>query len=491
MEPFVLDLTPGINILQGANGLGKTNIVEAIEVLSTGLSHRTSSSVPLVQRGEHAATIRANIESVTDPEPADDGVNTSADAVDISDMKPVRQTQTTTLEATIAARGANRARINGGQSRYLREILGTLPTVSFTPEDQQLVAGDPAVRRSFINQVASLLIPGYANRLQSFTHVAKQRAALLKQLGQWQRAGSPIDAALSGLEIWTGQFIEAGVALSRDRQRIIAELNKSFGPLYARLAGVAGDLPSNAEIQDTAQNGGEQAAVEYVPSFDEILGTQAPEPLISQHFQRIYPGEVSRGVNLIGPQRDDLLVTLNGMPAREFASNGEMWTLALALKMAQYRALCEYFDTRPVVILDDVFAQLDESRRTEILHFAAAQDQVLITAASGKRYSDTAGERVGRIRRDTGEPHRSGRSQTARRSGCREGRRTMTEPRKPNTPSGPGHRAGPTSRAARSSRAMYTIRTSRFARPCISTSANCPPRCSSTSPRWREEGVSG
>lgn len=100
----VLDLTPGINILQGANGLGKTNIVEAIEVLSTGLSHRTSSSVPLVQRGEHAATIRANIESVTDPEPADDGVNTSADAVDISDMKPVRQTQTTTLEATIAAR---------------------------------------------------------------------------------------------------------------------------------------------------------------------------------------------------------------------------------------------------------------------------------------------------------------------------------------------------------------------------------------------------
>ena len=301
----VLDLTPGINILQGANGLGKTNIVESIEVLSTGLSHRTSSSVPLVQRGEHAATIRANIESVTDPEPADDGVNTSADAVDISDMKPVRQTQTTTLEATIAARGANRARINGGQSRYLREILGTLPTVSFTPEDQQLVAGDPAVRRSFINQVASLLIPGYANRLQSFTHVAKQRAALLKQLGQWQRAGSPIDAALSGLEIWTGQFIEAGVALSRDRQRIIAELNKSFGPLYARLAGVAGDLPSNAEIQDAAQDGGEQAAVEYVPSFDEILGTQAPEPLISQHFQRIYPGEVSRGVNLIGPQRDD------------------------------------------------------------------------------------------------------------------------------------------------------------------------------------------
>lgn len=132
------------------------------------------------------------------------------------------------------------------------------------------MAGDPAVRRSFINQVASLLIPGYANRLQSFTHVAKQRAALLKQLGQWQRAGSPIDAALSGLEIWTGQFIEAGVALSRDRQRIIAELNKSFGPLYARLAGVAGDLPSNAEIQDAAQDGGEQAAVEYVPSFDEI-----------------------------------------------------------------------------------------------------------------------------------------------------------------------------------------------------------------------------
>ena len=237
----MLDLTPGINILQGANGLGKTNIVEAIEVLSTGLSHRTSSSVPLVQRGEHAATIRANIESVTDPEPADDGVNASADAVDISDMKPVRQTQTTTLEATIAARGANRARINGGQSRYLREILGTLPTVSFTPEDQQLVAGDPAVRRSFINQVASLLIPGYANRLQSFTHVAKQRAALLKQLGQWQRAGSPIDAALSGLEIWTGQFIEAGAqprqaAHHRGTEQVVRPAVCQIGRCGGRLA---------------------------------------------------------------------------------------------------------------------------------------------------------------------------------------------------------------------------------------------------------------
>jgi DNA replication and repair protein RecF len=246
----VLDLTPGINILQGANGLGKTNIVEAIEVLSTGLSHRTSSSVPLVQRSEHAATIRANIESVTDPEPAGDGVNTSADAVDISDMKPVRQTQTTTLEATIAARGANRARINGGQSRYLREILGTLPTVSFTPEDQQLVAGDPAVRRSFINQVASLLIPGYANRLQSFTHVAKQRAALLKQLGQWQRAGSPIDAALSGLEIWTGQFIEAAqprqAAHHRGTEQVVRPAVCQIGRCSGRLAVQCGNSECRA-----------------------------------------------------------------------------------------------------------------------------------------------------------------------------------------------------------------------------------------------------
>ena len=120
----------------------------------------------------------------------------------------------------------------------------------------------------------------------------------------------------------------------------------------------------------------------YEPSFDEVLLFDEPAAEISRHFQRIYPGEVARGQNLIGPQRDDLTLRLNDMPAREFASNGEMWTMALALKMALFEIVRDRLGLQPIVILDDVFAQLDDSRRTQILDFARKQDQVLITVAA-------------------------------------------------------------------------------------------------------------
>ncbi|RSX52141.1 DNA recombination protein RecF [Bifidobacterium goeldii] len=364
----MLDLHPGVNIVQGANGLGKTNLVEAVEVISTGSSHRTSSSIPLVQRGATSATIRMNVE-------ADD--NNAADLASAQSAS----SNTTTLEATITARGANRGRINGGASRYMRDIVGRVPSVSFTPEDQQLVSGDPAVRRAFLNQTATQLIAGYADRLQTFTHIAKQRAALLKQLNQQRQAGQNADATLSGLEIWTGQFIEAGIAITRDRAKVIDRLAGPFAQLCAQLAAAADDASDGDRASDDAGSPA-IAGLKYQPSFEEVLGAEDPAALISEHFRRIYPGEVARGINLIGPQRDDMTLTLYGMPAREFASNGETWTLALALKMAVYGALSETFGRKPIVILDDVFAQLDESRRAQILRFAAAQDQVLITVAA-------------------------------------------------------------------------------------------------------------
>ncbi|KAA8818937.1 DNA replication and repair protein RecF [Bifidobacterium rousetti] len=347
-ESLVVDLAPGVNVLHGENGLGKTNIVEAIEVLSTGSSHRTSSSLPLVERGESKATIRANV------------VDRDTDAA-------------TTYEATITTRGANRARINSGASRYLRDIVGLVPSVSFTPDDQRLVSGEPAARRTFLDQAGALLVPRYADMVQQLTRIGRQRAALLKQLGQ--REGS-FDAALSGLEIWTGQFIEAGVALTRVRARVIDRLAGPFAAIYARLASGKG-----------------AASLAYAPSFEEVAAADAaagdsagdaadPRPAISAHFQRLYAGEVARGINLIGPQRDDLAVTLDGVPAREFASNGEMWTMALALKMALFEAVTADRGVKPIVILDDVFAQLDESRRAQILDFAGSQDQVLITTAA-------------------------------------------------------------------------------------------------------------
>ena len=336
----VLDFEPGVNILQGSNGLGKTNIVEAVEVLSTGSSHRTSSSLPLVEKGYSSAVIRANV-----------------------DEEDARRS----YEVTIAARGANRARVDGGKSQYMRDIVGLVPSVSFTPEDQRLISGDPATRRNFLNQAASLLLPRYAQALQQFTHIAKQRAALLKQLAD----GTNLDpvygqqAVLSGLETWTGQFIEVGMQLTRDRAAVVDLLQEPFTRIYTALAGA-----------------GEQGGLAYEPSFDEVMFFDDPAAEISRHFQRIYPGEVARGQNLIGPQRDDLTLRLNDMPAREFASNGEMWTMALALKMALYEVVAQRRDTKPIVILDDVFAQLDESRRGQILDFARQQDQVLITVAA-------------------------------------------------------------------------------------------------------------
>lgn len=342
-EHCLLDLKPGVNILQGANGLGKTNIVEAIEVLSTGSSHRTSSSLPLVHRGETSAVIRVNVHA------------------DIAESQP------TTYEATISARGANRARINGGASLYMREIIGRIPCVAFTPDDQRLVSGDPATRRNFINQAGSLLDMRYPQLVQQCTHIAKQRAALLKTLSDAGHGSAEYsaDAALSGLEIWTGQFIEAGIALTRMRADIVHRLSEPFNRIYRSLTG-----------------DNQQAVLQYEPSFDEVLIYEEPAAEISRHFQRIYPGEVARGQNLIGPHRDDMTLMLNDMPAREFASNGEMWTMALALKMALYDVLEDVHGVKPIVILDDVFAQLDDHRREQILRFASEQDQVLITVAS-------------------------------------------------------------------------------------------------------------
>jgi DNA replication and repair protein RecF len=333
----VVDLEPGVNILQGRNGLGKTNLVEAVEVLSTGSSHRVSTSAPLVHIGDTSATIRANVHHRESSE---------------------------TLEFTVATRGANRGRVDSGPSLYARDVIGRLNCVVFAPDDQRLVSSDPAQRRSFIDQACSQLNPMYAELLQRSRHIAKQRVALLKQLSQ-QPQVSEQSAALSGLEIWTGQFIDVGVQLTKERAELISDLQEEFAHAYSSLAGQ-----------------GNQARLDYQPSFSEVLDNDDPRTAISEHYQRLYAGEVSRGQNLIGPHRDDMLFRLNGMNAREYASNGEMWTLALALKLALFTLMKRRLGTTPVVILDDVFAQLDESRRAQILAFASTQEQVLITVAA-------------------------------------------------------------------------------------------------------------
>lgn len=362
----VLDFSPKINILLGSNGLGKTNIVESLEVISTGTSHRVSSLMPLIEINHNCATIRANVKDFNNTFNS----NTLDSSNDLDE---------TTFELSINLKGANRARINGKKSLYMKDIVGLVPCVSFTPRDQNLIVSDPTVRRTFIDQAGALLIPNYLPILQEYNHIAKQRSALLKNLSNNYSPNSMNNYnTVSDLEVWTAKFIETGIILTKLRKQIIELLNNVFSNIVKHLS-----------------NSSNFASIEYNPSFSEIDFSEnnfeddfeenndnSIRIAISEHFQRIYNGEVARGYNLIGPHRDDFTILLNNYNAKEFASNGESWTLALALKMALFKSLEKKNEKKPIVILDDVFAQLDEFRRKQILEFAKNQDQVFITVAS-------------------------------------------------------------------------------------------------------------
>lgn len=358
----IFDFSPKINILLGSNGLGKTNIVESLEVISTGTSHRVSSLMPLIEINHNCATIRANVKDFNNTFNS----NTLDSSNDLDE---------TTFELSINLKGANRARINGKKSLYMKDIVGLVPCVSFTPRDQNLIVSDPTVRRTFIDQAGALLIPNYLPILQEYNHIAKQRSALLKSLSNNYSPNSMNNYnTVSDLEVWTAKFIETGIILTKLRKQIIELLNNVFSNIVKHLS-----------------NSSNFASIEYNPSFSEIDFSEndfeenndnSIRLAISEHFQRIYNGEVARGYNLIGPHRDDFTILLNNYNAKEFASNGESWTLALALKMALFKSLEKKNGKKPIVILDDVFAQLDEFRRKQILEFAKNQDQVFITVAS-------------------------------------------------------------------------------------------------------------
>ena len=360
---IIFDCKPGINVIYGNNGLGKTNIVESLEVVGTGISHRTSLTLPLINRGNKTATIRLNVYN-NQKNQNNQNKNNNEQSTD----EQIAENQTT-YEVTLNLKGTNRARINDGKSLYMRDIIGSLPVVSFTPRDQSLIIGDPTIRRTFIDQAGALLLPNYVQTLQEFKHIAKQRAALLKNIRE--STFNNQSNSLSGLEIWTGKFIEIGINLTKLRQQTISILNKYFIQIFNSLT----------ENKDCAE-------LKYLPSFEEVFINKNAEnsseilALLSEHFQRIYLGELSRGCNLIGPHRDDIIFMLNNMPAKDFASNGESWTLAVAAKMALCKALEEKNNSKPIIILDDVFAQLDENRRKQILNFSKDQGQVFITTSS-------------------------------------------------------------------------------------------------------------
>ncbi len=343
-ESAELDLGPGVTVLVGPNGVGKTNLVEAAGYLATLGSHRVATDAPLIRRGAGRAVVRGTVAHLG------------------------RELQ---VEVEIAAGRANRARRNGAPAKP-RDLLGILRTVLFAPEDLALVRGDPAERRRFLDDLLVARVPRYASVRADYDRVLRQRSALLKTARQAR-------ADLSTLDVWDGHLAHHGAVLLAGRLALVADLAPHAVAAFAEVAPTSEGiglayrssvpLPEGHLLATALREGG--------------LPATRPadlEPLLLDELARVRRQEVERGVCLVGPHRDDLDLRLGEGPAKGYASHGESWALALALRLASYRLLCAD-DVEPVLVLDDVFAELDAHRRRALAAVARRAEQVLVTAA--------------------------------------------------------------------------------------------------------------
>jgi DNA replication and repair protein RecF len=367
-EQADLTLEPGPCVLIGANGQGKTNLVEAIGYTATLGSHRVATDAPMIRHGASRAVVRTAV---------------------VNDGREL------TIELEITAGKANRARVNRGPVPRPRDVLGILRTVLFAPEDLALVRGDPGERRRFLDDLLVLRAPKYAGVRSDYERVLRQRNALLKSSGAARRAGSKGD--ISTLDVWDGHLASHGGQLLAARLDLVADLAPYVVAAYAGVAGSDSGTPASiayrSSIADSLEPGygvpdGDRADPEVVG--DALLAAMAANR----------SAELERGVSLVGPHRDELELILGAAPAKGYASHGESWSYALALRLAAYELL-RAEGSEPVLVLDDVFAELDRRRRARLAEVAAGAEQVLITAAveedvpgelAGTRYSVADGE---------------------------------------------------------------------------------------------------
>lgn len=333
-----VELGPGTHVLVGANGQGKTNLVESVVYLSTLSSHRVASDAPLIRHGAERAIIRADVQ---------------------------RDDRSLLLEIEITQGKANRARINRNPVPRTRELLGIVRTVVFAPEDLALVKGDPSDRRRFLDDLMVQRQPRMAGVRADFDRVLKQRNTLLKSAGAARRSSmSEVDATLTA---WDDQLARLGAEITITRRDLVSALRPLASRAYAEL------VPGG----DTIDLGYRSAVGELIESdlpgiYNEILR------LLAERRKE----EIDRGVTLVGPHRDEVEITLGPAPLKGYASHGESWSAALALRLASYDLLTAEA-AAPVLILDDVFAELDSNRRGHLAERVAAAPQVLVTAAVG------------------------------------------------------------------------------------------------------------
>jgi len=358
-------LEPGVTAFIGRNGQGKTNLVEAIDYLSRLTSHRVATDTPLVRSGAAHAVVRAAV------------------------VKDGRQA---VLEVELNPGRANRARVNKSTLPRTRDLIGLVKTVLFSPEDLTLVKGDPSDRRRFLDDLMVLRTPRLAGTRADYDRVLKQRNSLLKTAGVARRGSSSQEAALATLGVWDEQLAHHGAELLEARLSLVDELRPYVGKAYETVA--RGASRDDAEIEY-------KSSVPLDPSAQE-----STEAAILAELARRRNDELDRGISLVGPHRDELLLFLghgdqeSRLPVKGYASHGESWSFALALRLASYDLLRSDGDD-PILILDDVFAELDTERRAQLADLVAGAEQVLVTAAvpedvpaalAGARYLVAGGE---------------------------------------------------------------------------------------------------
>lgn len=355
-----LALEPGVSTFLGANGHGKTNVVEAICYLGTLSSHRAATDAPLVRQGAERSIVRADV---------------------------VRDGRHALIEVEVNPGRTNRARINRGAVPRARDVIGLVRAVLFAPEDLALIKGDPDGRRRFMDELLVLRTPRLAGVRADYDRVLKQRNSLLRSSGT-ARGASGRETLLATLSVWDEQLVRFGSELVSARLRLVAALRPTLTAAYVEIAPGRGEpaLAYRASIgplergltDDVAATAARSAELEGIAAQSGGMAELGSLMQAQLEFRR--RDELDRGVTLVGPHRDDVVVSLGSMPARGFASHGESWSLALSARLAAHDLLAEDGD-EPILVLDDVFAELDESRRTALAGRVAGAEQVLVTAA--------------------------------------------------------------------------------------------------------------
>jgi DNA replication and repair protein RecF len=335
-------LGPGITTFTGFNGQGKTNLVEAAAYLATFGSHRVATDAPLIRQGAERAILRAVI------------VSAGRDSL---------------LEIEINAGRANRVRLNRAPVPRPREVLGVLSCVLFAPEDIAVVKGDPDQRRRYLDDLLVAMRPRYAGIRADYERVLRQRTALLK-------SAKARGAVLPGtLEVWDDHLVTAGAQLTAGRLRLVRELRDLVTSSYSAVSGTERDTDLRYRMSAQSQVLPEaETSPEPEPDIEKLAG------MLREALALRRRAELERAVCLVGPHRDELELGIGGLPARGYASHGESWSLALALRLAGYQLLRAGGDD-PVLMLDDVFAELDSARRERLAELVGDAEQVLVTAA--------------------------------------------------------------------------------------------------------------